>query len=327
MRQFAKFIFGSALALLLRSRAGTKLYERLFEASPHRLADVMVQLQSQPKFNLTWTTRLLNGKKVRVPVRADNPRSWEFAHAYHWHDVDIRDLEWAILRKFAADRVDPIFIDIGANMGLRSLLPLSMGLRCILFEPNSELRNFTTRLFALNQFRDYEIHNTCLSNRTGTTKFYISTTSYMSSLDRDWLVDAATPREIEASVTTLDDWVSKRPDLQLKASLIKIDVEGAELQVLEGGRGYVGRQRPPIICEITADSGKRIQIWDYCRSLQYRIRSIRNASVQRVPSIDRSTFIDLATESNFLLAPQECTFLDLQGPSVGPTAKAGRDFH
>jgi len=292
--------------MLLRSRAGSKLYERLFEASPQRLAEVMVRLQEQPKFDLTWTMRLMNGKKIRVPVRVDNPLSWDFALAYHWHDADIRDLEWAMLRKFAADRADPIFIDIGANMGLRSLLPLSMGLHCILFEPNEELRDFTTKMFALNDFSGYELRNMCLGDRTGAARFYFSENPYMSSLDRDWVAGQGASREIEVPVTTLDDWMSKRSDLSQKPSYIKIDVEGAELQVLNGARQYVERLRPPIICEIANKPDNRGQIWDYCYSLQYGIHSIRNSPGRLVEPIDRSSFIDRAEELNFLLAAKEC---------------------
>jgi FkbM family methyltransferase len=303
LRQALKSTIGGALAVLLRTPAGAKLYERIFDASPHRIADLMVRLQSQPRFDLMWTTQLLNGGKVRIPVRAGDSRSWEFAHAYHWHDVDIRDLEYVLLREFVANRVATIVFDIGANMGLRSLLPLSMGLRCVLFEPNPELRDFTTELFALNDFRDYELHNLCLSDRTGAAPFYISANSYMSSLDRAWLADNGPIREIEVPVTTFDDWISKRPELAQRPSVIKIDVEGAELQVLEGAREYIGRRRPPIICEIATNSGIRARIWDYCQSLHYGIHSIHAATAQRAPAIARSSFTDLATETNFLLAP------------------------
>ena len=84
------------------------LYERLYERSPHRIADLIVRLQTQPKFDLLWTTRLMNGRTVRIQVHAENPRSWEFAHAYHWHDVEIRDLEWALLRRFTDEGVADI---------------------------------------------------------------------------------------------------------------------------------------------------------------------------------------------------------------------------
>jgi FkbM family methyltransferase len=286
----------------LRTPAGTSLYERLYEASPHRVADLIVRLQTQPKFDHLWTTRLLNGKKVQIQVRADDPRSWEFAHAYHWHDVEVRDLEWALLRKFAVDPSQPIFIDIGSNMGLRSLLPLSMGLQCILFEPNDKLRDFASNLFTLNDFHGYKLCNTCIGDRTGTVKFYVSSNPYMSSLDRNWVADQGSSQEIEVPMVTLDDWMSKRPDFSQRPSLIKIDVEGAELRVLTGARQYVEKRRPPIICEIANNPDNRGHIWDYCDSLRYGIHSIRNRPRRFGKPIDRPSFIDRSTEFNFLLA-------------------------
>lgn len=306
MRQLLKSISRSGLDFLLRTPAGTSLYKRLYEASPHKIADLIVRLQTQPKFDLLWTTRLMNGKKVRIQVHADDRRSWEFAHAYHWHDVEIRDLEWAILRKYAADGIEPIFIDIGANMGLRSLLPLSMGLHCILFEPNGELRDFTTELFALNELGGYELANVCLGNRVGTAAFYLSANPYMSSLDSGWAADQGTSRKIEVPMTTLDDWMAGRPELSQRAALLKIDVEGAELGVLEGGRQYIARLRPPVICEVDGNPARRGPIWDYCSSLGYGINSVRNACAGYTGTLDRSAFIALSGEANFVLTPLSC---------------------
>ena len=309
LRQRIKSIIQAAIDLLLRTRVGTKLYNRLYEISPHRITDLVVRLHARPDFDLMWVTRLMNGKRISIQVRADNPRSWEFAHSYRWHEIEIRNLEYALLRRLASEGLEPIFLDIGANMGLRSLLPLSMDLQCFLFEPNPELRDFTTSLFALNDFRNFEIHNVCLSDRAGAASFYVSTNSYLSSLDRDWLAAEEPVRQIEVSVSTLDEWISSRPELCQRPSLIKIDVEGAELRVLEGARRYIARERPLIICEIATKPAARKEILHYCRSQHYQIFRIRKMAARTVEILDDSTFICLSQEMNFLLVPVECSFL------------------
>jgi FkbM family methyltransferase len=204
-------------------------------------------------------------------------------------------------------------------MGLRSLLPLSMGLRCILFEPNDELKDFTSELCALNDFRDYELCNLCLGDRAGNVQFHVSANPYMSSLDRNWVADQGASREIEVPMLKLDDWIMKRPDLSQRSALIKIDVEGAELRVLNGARQYIERRRPPVICEVASDPNHRRQIWDYCDSMQYEIHSVRNGPSKLAEPIVMSCFVDRTDEFNFLLAPKECNswLLTKRGSVVG----------
>jgi FkbM family methyltransferase len=312
VRRRAKSVVRSALALLSRTPAGAKFYETLYETSPQRIADMIAGLGTQPDFDLTWATRLLNGRKVHIPVHAGNPRSWEFALAYRWHDLDIRELEYALYRRFAAKNIEPIFLDIGANMGLRALLPLSMGLQCFLFEPNPELQDFTKSLFALNGFRNFEIHNLGLSDRCGSADFHISANSYMSSLDREWIGAEEPVRKIDVRVTTLDQWMDERAELRQMPAVVKIDVEGAELRVLEGARHYIAARRPAIICEISLDTGNRAQIFDYCASQRYRIHWIRPGATRLVEPLDAPTFIGDSQHVNFLLAPEESATLNFE---------------
>ena len=184
-------------------------------------------------------------------------------------------------------------------MGLRSLLPLAMGLHCVLFEPNVELREFTTELFALNGFHDFELDNVCLADHVGTAKFYVSVNPYMSSLDDNWAADQGASREIDVPLTTLDNWMSDRPDLVRRPALLKIDVEGAEAQVLQGARRYIEERQPPIICEVGMNADKREQIWDYCLLLRYAIQPVRAALAGLAQPLDRATFVELSSNPIF----------------------------
>ena len=47
------------------------------------------------------------------------------------------------------------------------------------------------------------------------------------------------------------DWLAERQPLP---DVLKIDVEGAELEVLQGARELLKRKRPVVLCEVGAES-------------------------------------------------------------------------
>jgi hypothetical protein len=82
------------------------------------------------------------------------------------------------------------------------------------------------------------------------------------------------PEYIQVTVSTLDDEVT-----DLSPSVVKIDVEGAELDVLRGGRELLERARPTLILEHVASAAalydtRSGDIWDLLRSHGYEVYSI-----------------------------------------------------
>src|ERR1700676_4766065 len=102
IRPVLRDVVRRGFALTMLNPATILLYNHFFERSSRRLADLFIRLQTAPSFDMIWTVRLLNGRTVRVPVTSDNRASWEFAHAYHWHDVGIRDLEHSLFSRLLA---------------------------------------------------------------------------------------------------------------------------------------------------------------------------------------------------------------------------------
>ena len=134
-----------------------------------------------------------------------------------------------------------LFIDVGSNMGLRSLTFLSSNKKCILFEPNIDLHDFNKELFRLNGFTNYELSSLCLSDNKEKEKIFISSTSYMSSLDieiakQDDIID-----ERIVQLQKLDDFTSKFKNEKIK--YIKIDVEGHELAVIKGANKKITAEK------------------------------------------------------------------------------------
>lgn len=137
-------------------------------------------------------------------------------------------------------------IDIGANEGgvLRQITSLAPEGRHFAFEPIPQL---SARLE--QSFPEVEVRQTALSDREGAADFAFvrDSPAYSGLRERADLPRGAagTVERISVRTARLDDVL---PDDYVPA-LVKIDVEGAELQVMRGARETLARHRPLVLFE------------------------------------------------------------------------------
>ncbi len=120
----------------------------------------------------------------------------------------------------------------------------------------------------------------------------------MSSLDRAWLCGCETPTEIDVEVTTLDRWLLARPDMGERTAIVKIDVEGAEYQVLTGARNFISERRPQMIVEVSGARSNRASVLEFCKEVDYRIFLIKETDRLALEPLDEKKFITSAFASN-----------------------------
>ena len=134
-------------------------------------------------------------------------------------------------------------VDIGANRGvvLTEMLARAPHGRHVAFEPLPELaRELRTT------FPRVDVHQAALSDRPGTREFVRVVDDPGWSGFRERPVPGATRTErIEVAVEVLDDALPA----DARPVLVKIDVEGAELEVLEGARRTLAEHRPVVVFE------------------------------------------------------------------------------
>jgi FkbM family methyltransferase len=130
------------------------------------------------------------------------------------------------------------FIDVGAHVGLLTLAgarAVGPGGKVLAIEPVPICCELLNRALAINGLQGrVEVKCQAAGARRDRCKFFVGTVLGHSSLIREGLLSAGAT-EIEVDVVPLDEVVPRGE----RVDLIKIDVEGAELAVLEGMRRVI----------------------------------------------------------------------------------------
>lgn len=150
------------------------------------------------------------------------------------------------------------FIDVGANIGLfgflfKSLVPQG---KVLMIEPDTSNYNLLQKTIAKHNIQDIVLINAVVSDVEGMVEFYIDEVSGATgsiSEVKDLFVTRhhnIKPDKAIVNSVTLDGVALKYgvPDF------IKIDVEGAELRVLQGAMRLLRDSRPVIFFECDSQS-------------------------------------------------------------------------
>ena len=135
-------------------------------------------------------------------------------------------------------------VDVGANVGMFSLLLADKVQHAILFEPNPKLIERVRENLRLNNL-NYEVIAEALSDSSGTVEFENSA----NEMSCNRVVDGFTTSKATISVprTTFDQFLRTRRAQEPPITAVKIDVEGHENSVLRGMREFLRNQRPCLV--------------------------------------------------------------------------------
>ncbi len=190
------------------------------------------------------------------------------------------------------------YIDIGTNRGqvLREAVRVAPQGRHIAFEPIPGLAAEVSRAFP-----GVDCRQKAMGARAESAEFcHYRALDGWSGLRRSPEVsdERGDPEYITVEVSTLDAEVG-----ELTPSVIKIDVEGAELEVLEGARGVLSTVRPVVIFEHVGSAAAQYghpqgAPWDLLVELGYRVFSVTGEG-----PITRAQFAANTTIVNWLATP------------------------
>ena len=171
-------------------------------------------------------------------------------------------------------RRDATYVDVGTNRGqlLAAALATAPAGRHVAFEPIPQLAAELRR-----SFPQVDSRQLALSSKPGTAEFcHFRTMDGWSGLRRSPEVsdERGAPEYIEVSLSTLDIELA-----ELQPRVIKIDVEGAELQVVQGGGTVLATKKPFVIFEHVAAAAAlygspSVALYDALVELGYEIFTI-----------------------------------------------------
>lgn len=209
--------------------------------------------------------------------------SEDMCHTCFYHgDVPYERFTEAFLRTFLRD--GDVFLDVGANIGyFTRIASKAVGTtgHVHAFEPMPQ----AIRLLRKNceHLRNVCIHEHALSNHDGSSDFSVRKQGETSSLGDD----PQAAQVIRVRTDTIDNLFSA----QDRVDAIKIDVEGYELEVLQGARGTIRTKQPLLYLEFLGDytRARGLTIDDYdalLKPLGYSLGWI-SAEYPRTPLISQ----------------------------------------
>jgi FkbM family methyltransferase len=184
-----------------------------------------------------------------------------------------------------------LIVDIGANVGQSLILYLSLypEARYVGFEPNPISSAVLCRLIALNELADARAYTAAIGPTFRTMDLFVGRRrpdDPSATLVAGCHADIENRSAVAAIAAPLQDLV---PDLELSSrSIVKIDVEGFEADVLES-LGDLAQARPVVVSEVLpqwADDRARKnavrRVHDWVRGHGYSIVAIGHGAVESV---------------------------------------------
>lgn len=243
------------------------------------------------------THEIVGQVKICCPVGDGLMTPYILNEQQDWFEDEIK-----FLREIA--RPETRFIDIGANYGLYSLSIASICRdgHVWSYEPGGETAGYLNESIGANRFRHVTLVNKALSNKAGAGRLRTGDNSELNALtDAD---DAGRGETVE--LTTLDaecalyDW--------REIDLVKIDAEGHELQVLEGGLRFFTTASPLVMLEIKAGANIDLVPVNYLIAQGYRSYRVI-PGLQALAPLDVSAPMDGFQLNTFCCKPDRAAAL------------------
>lgn len=250
----------------------------------------------------------LNGKIIRLPILG----------GVGFENIYPAELWFDRMLKLLFDLREGAFIDIGVNIGqtLIKFLEHGDGREYYGFEPNNLCAAYAEELREINKLQSVHIIPIGLSDHNSLAELFLSS-DYDGSAS---MIDGFRPPEFYTKSQYISVFRGDEVLDILKIGPVcamKIDVEGAELEVLTGLRNSVAAFNPFIICELlpvydeTSPNGKfrraRVdRVLEFLRTMQYEIFRLSDDGAIWLETIDTHSNLELC---NYLFTPK-----DLRGP-------------
>lgn len=193
------------------------------------------------KIAIRKRSKLLAKSKYGTKFLLKFPRDKSWEKIYFWQDYETgtSQVVFELISKYNKKNI--IFFDIGTNIGWYSILAGSThnNIECHSFEPQPIIYNALLENILQNDLQNIYTNNLALSDTKGesilhTFKQYGHGHSSMNNLSVE------DTEQFVIKTVTFDQYVEEKGITNI--DIIKLDVEGAELDVLKGATSYLNNQ-------------------------------------------------------------------------------------
>lgn len=207
------------------------------------------------------TLPLIDGVRVVVPDSVHHITPYVLCEQQDWFEDEIRFLRRLLQ---PGQRV----IDIGASYGVYALsMARAVGPRghvwC--FEPASATAALLAQGIAANGLTNVTLRQCALAQAAGTARLALQEYSELNAITRD---DPGTGRGETVTLTTLDDCLDEYGWHDI--AYLKIDAEGEEAGILQGGKRALKELSPLIQYEVKAGDALHLELIEDFARLGYR---------------------------------------------------------
>jgi FkbM family methyltransferase len=170
------------------------------------------------------------------------------------------------LTKYLLYKKPTFFVDVGAHIGRFSILLAKNGSNVLSIEPSSSNYKQLHKNILFNNLNNIKILNVGCGDKEGVGKLTITGgyTGQNTFLERD------NNHIEEVKLRKLENIIDKKMD---NKDVIKIDVEGFEIKVLNGMKSILKTQNPIIIAEISSDKDRK-EISSFLKDFNYHNTNI-----------------------------------------------------
>jgi FkbM family methyltransferase len=143
---------------------------------------------------------------------------------------------------------EAVFVDVGANLGMYSLLAAKAGFRTIVVEPEPGHSAFLLR----NAHLFTQVCPVALADMEGEAQFFVASETNLGASSMVSTAGASIySHATMVKVTTFSSLAGQLAVDPARIRLVKIDVEGAEAAAVRGMKDFLDRGwRPEIWCEV-----------------------------------------------------------------------------
>jgi len=239
------------------------------------------------------------GRTLRVPLRSEWAwLDWDLAVSIVGHDIEVIQTYEALVNSF--ERPD-FFFDVGANYGTHSILFLSAGIPVIAFEPNPNCHPYFEAACGLNGFSG-RWEQVAAGSAPGEIELvFPEKETWLGSVSSDitpGLDEWGDVTRLSVPVRSLDSYMK---DIPFGKVLIKIDVEGYEIEVLKGAAQMLRDYKPAIIFE-SNDAKLRPELFSLFEEFSYGIHPLPYRPSARSRAFSHGAFL-ASTAINFIALP------------------------